>query len=1334
MVASTRLNALRELEEDTFLAVIGSIYTKNTNPVLIQALLDTGASGYAFIDFDFAQKNCIPMSLLSHPRTLEAFDGSSPSFGSITHIVRLNMSIGNHVENDMGLFVTRLSHHPIILGHPWLKKHNPTVDWASSTVIFDSKYCRRFCSPWGVVSAPTISPTTVSVSKVSFPSSFLPVQMKSRQETAVHGGLDNAAVESSRVSESTTSYESLPSSTSPSSTGSTMRLDIARIGAHPFHMLSKKPGHEIFTISLRDLDQTLTPPAPIKIKVDKDVNPATILPVEYHEFLDVFSRKESEVLPPHRPYDHKIELKPGCEPPCGPLYGMSREENLELRKYLEENLEKGFIRASKSPAASPVLFVKKPGGGLRFCVDYRGLNEITIKNRYPLPLISETLNRLSKAVIFSKLDIIAAFNRLRMAKGEEWKTAFRTRYGLFESLVLPFGLCNGPASFQAYINDTLREYLDIFCTAYLDDILIYSDSLEEHQGHVRIILDRLRQAGLQVDITKCEFHTKQVAYLGLIITDKGVRMDPSKIETIVNWPIPRNVKDVQSFLGFANFYRRFIENYSVMTQNLTRLTKKNVVWSWDALAQMAFDELRKAFTSDVVLAHYDPDRKIVVETDASDYVSAGILSQYDDNNVLRPIAFFSKKHAPAECNYEIYDKELMAIVRAFEQWRPELEGSALPIDVITDHKNLEYFMTTKQLSRRQARWSEFLSRFDFKILYRPGKYGEKPDALTRRSADLPLKGEVEDERIMYQSQVVLKPHNLTPGVHPKESQKLATALVANTLLSESKGATGGRSIQNVSKLRLSPITLEHDATETDPHDPNEVSLEQLWLQAKEHDTFEDEVLDLLKRGVRVSKKIPLAECEEKSGTLYFRERQYVPTYEPLRIRLLEECHLRIAAGHPGRGKTYALLSRHYWWPRMFDWVKRFVRNCHTCRRNKASRQTYQGWLRPLAPPEQRWQDISVDYVGPLQISEYQGVKYRYIMVVVDRLSKMRHIEPTRTMETEEACEIYYNRIWRYHGLFRSCVSDRGSQFVNHLWKRMCARLGINAKLSTAYHPETDGQTEKANGDMEQYLRSYVNYLQDDWAKWLAGAEFAANNADSVTTGCSLFLANYGQHPRMGFEPAGQLNHGLGQSERRQILQADAFVDRMQELNEYLHDAILIAQAEQEYHANNSRLPAPRYKIGDQVFLSAKNLRRARPTEKLDSKNVGPFEIERVLSSTVYKLKLPEEMQVHPVFHTNLLQPAPEDPFPGQYVEPRPPVVAEDGELEWYVDRILDSRQRKRQELQYLVLWETGEQTWTSWWNLSGSQDLVRLFHERYPTKPGPHPDSGLRSARPLRGR
>jgi hypothetical protein len=445
-----------------------------------------------------------------------------------------------------------------------------------------------------------------------------------------------------------------------------------------------------------------------------------------------------------------------------------------------------------------------------------------------------------------------------MAEGEEWKTAFRTHYRLFESLVMPFGLTNAPASFQHFINDVLRPYLDVFVTAYLDDILIYSDNLDEHHIHVQKVLQALSDADLHLKPEKCDFHRQEVKYLGFIISTDGTKMDTAKVSTIQEWLTPMNVKDVQSILGFANFYRRFIRGYSAIVAPLTHLTRKDTAFIWDTACTDSFATLKHAFTTAPILRHFNYDREAIVETDASDYVSAGILSQYDDEGILHPVAFFSKKHSPVQCNYEIYNKELMAIVRAFEEWRPELEGVSHPIKVLSDHKNLEYFMSTKLLNRGQTRWAEYLSHFNFKIVYRPGKARAKPDSLTRRSGDLPQGG---DDRLVEQHKAVLKPHNLSDELQLWESVLAAP-----------------RSARSQDILK---------ATQTDPFAPR--------------------IITALFEGKQHSREITLSECQVHNGCLYYQHRLYVPANDALQLRIIQNNHDGPAAGYPGRAKTFDLI-------------------------------------------------------------------------------------------------------------------------------------------------------------------------------------------------------------------------------------------------------------------------------------------------------------------------------------------------------------------------------------------------------------------------------------------
>jgi hypothetical protein len=303
--------------------------------------------------------------------------------------------------------------------------------------------------------------------------------------------------------------------------------------------------------------------------------PPTSVPAEYAEYADVFEAKNTQNLPLHRyGVDHEIPLVSGAKPVFGPIYNMSETELQTLKDYIDAIVAKGFIRPSKSPFGSPILFVKKPDGSLCLCVDYRKLNKITIKNRYALPLMSELFDHLKSAKYYTCLDLADVYNQLRVAPGDKYKTAFRTRYGHFEYLVMPFGLTNAPASFQAYANDCLRDFLDIFCIVYLDEVLIYSDTLEEHIVHVKQVLSRLRQYGLTCKLSKCEFHATTISFLSFIISPKGVAMEPDRVTTIMEWPVPIWVQDIQIFLGFANFYRRFINGYSRVTNPITFLIRK----------------------------------------------------------------------------------------------------------------------------------------------------------------------------------------------------------------------------------------------------------------------------------------------------------------------------------------------------------------------------------------------------------------------------------------------------------------------------------------------------------------------------------------------------------------------------------------------------------------------------------------------------------------------------------------------------------------------------------------------------------------------------------------
>ncbi|MBW0465084.1 hypothetical protein O181_004799 [Austropuccinia psidii MF-1] len=442
-----------------------------------------------------------------------------------------------------------------------------------------------------------------------------------------------------------------------------------------------------------------------------------VVPSVYHQYLDVFSKVKEEKIPPHFCCDNHIKLE-GSLPPVGVIYSLSNQESDTLRAYISENVEKGFIQPSSS-TGEPFLFVKKKDGGLRLCVDYHKLNSVTRKNKYPVPPMNQILNVFNGSSIFSRIDLRGAYRLLRIKEGDEHLTAFRTKYGSYEYLVMPFGLTNAPASFQNTVNDILQDLLDVYVVVYLDDIMVFSKSEEEHITHVSTVLSRLRANKLFAKASKCLFHVSSVEYLGYVVSSEGLKMDQAKVQQILNWPPPRNLKAHQSFLGFANFYHRFIKNYSKKISSLTSFLKKDSCF---------------------------PLNEEALKTDASNYALSAVLSQVTDSG-KHPVALDSLKLIPAELTYEINDKELLGIVWALKRWRVFLLSLSSPFEVLTDHSSLQYFMSSKVLTCFQARWAEFLSEFHFSITYHPGCLDTLPDALSCREDVYPERGSISSERI-----------------------------------------------------------------------------------------------------------------------------------------------------------------------------------------------------------------------------------------------------------------------------------------------------------------------------------------------------------------------------------------------------------------------------------------------------------------------------------------------------------------------------------------------------------------------------------------------------------
>jgi hypothetical protein len=1032
------------------------------------------------------------------------------------------------------------------------------------------------------------------------------------------------------------------------------------------------------------------------------------LPDALSSYQDVFEKDQATALPSHKLADHRIQIQEGKEPPYGPLYNLSERELRILRDYLRESLANGRIRHSNSPAGAPILFVPKKDGTLRLCVDYRGLNAVTIKDRCALPLINETLDRLTGARYYTTLDLKDAYHRLRIQAGDEWKTAFRTRYGHFEYLVMPFGLANAPATFQAFMNKTLAGLLDNVCVVYLDDILIYthSEDIEDHWRAVRAVLERLRSAELYANLSKCSFANKEVEFLGFVISTEGVSADRKKVATITDWPQPTSVREIQVFLGFANFYRRFIAGYAKITAPITELLKPAAAFIWTDAAQLAFDELKERFSSAPVLRHFDPTLPIRLETDASQFAIAGILSQLFEDR-WHPVAFSSRKLQPAERNWETYDQELLAIVFSFKSWRHYLEGAQHTIQVHTDHNNLRGIRAVQKLNPRQARWAVYLAAFDFEISHRQGTKNpadgpsRRPDYFTENEAVTKLLPTLQAKLAAVQAIRVEETSgargsttvNLTGAEDEESDGRIRSAAEPNP----AAVATG--CIQYVTRS-LARVQL----SETAPAESE--SLAEFICEAQRRDTFAMRYLagntqeDREKR----SRKDP-SWIIDQNGVLRFKGRIYIPPEQSIRQEIIKRSHDHPMAGHFGADRTHEILRRSYHWQHSRSNVDEYVKTCAICQRSKAPRHRPYGQLSSLPLPLRPFEELTMDFITGLPPAKRDGCAYDAILVIVDRYSKMaRYLPARKDWNAKDLAEHFFKSIcctnW---GVPKGIVSDRGPTFTSAFWGELCYQLQINRKLSSAFHPQTDGQTERQNQTLEHYLRCFCGDNPESWLGSLPVAEFAYNNTVHSSTGQTPFFVIQGMHPRMPEEAP--------EDERRKE-EVPAVAERMQRIRDArksLEERVLKAQEYQQRYYNKNHV-AITFKKNDMVLLSAKNLKFKEPSKKTAPKFIGPFKVRDTVGTQAYRLWLPTAYRIHDVFHVSLLKPYYHRPGEPEENSCNPEVLPEGDDEIFEVEKILDSR-KVQGKVQYLLRWKGWSEEWDSWADSEDFDDMSELLEE-----------------------
>ena len=1029
------------------------------------------------------------------------------------------------------------------------------------------------------------------------------------------------------------------------------------------------------------------------------------------EYRDVFRDELPKGPPPKREVAHSIEVQPGSEPTYRTPYRLRPAEQDELEEQVKDLLAQGFIRPSQSPYGAPVLFVPKKDGRWRMCIDYRALNRQTVKDRYPLPRIDTLLDRLGHARIFTKLDLASGYHQIAMEDDSIYRTAFTTSLGQWEFLVMPFGLCNAPATFQRLMNRVFETEINKFILVYLDDILIFSETVEDHWRHLETALERLRKARLYGRMRKCDFLKTRVDYLGYEVSEKGVHASPEKVKAVVNWPRPQSVHDIRSFLGLASYYRRFIHGFSQIAGPLTELTRSKAKWRWESAQENSFLALKISLATAPVLRLPDFEHQFVVTTDASD-VAIGAILQQDVGMGLQPIAFASRKLQQAEVRYSAYERELLGIVWALGQWKHYFQGPH-PIIIQTDHAPLRHLPNQASVNSRIWKWLSILQGYHIDIQHIPGKRNPA-DSLSRQSVEdaLVRKTSVHDANAAY-VQKLRVPENATDA----EIQSALTRLFSQNSETENQSVikmTVQDSVQVQENLlnQFKPENKGQDQVQES--DQSKISSENAKLAVLRSGVIIDEqfkrevhslllkespykeILEELSEG-RIEVQKNDEKYKMKRGMLVVHRkdqdveldywRTVIPDDIAVKNFVVTELHAVPYSLHPGVHRTLQKVRRHFYWKGMTGNVRQYVESCPICQTEKADHTLTRGKLQSTQIPDKKWSEVSLDFITDLPVTRS---KKDAILTVVDKATRMVHLIPCRkSITAAETAKLYWDNVVKLHGIPAILYSDRGTQFTSQFWKSLWELTGTQLRFSTAYHPQTQGVVERMNSVVGQMLRCIIHENRGSaWDSLLPTVELTINSLPNSSTGYSPFFLNYGYHPVLPVEM-------LRGDEEIKIEAVENFVLRVKnEWENAKKNLLKSVQKQQLYYNKKHRMIE--YEVGDLVLLSSRNLNFKNVPVKLQQKFVGPFEIVEKIGPQAYKLQLPENWNIHNVFHISLLKRWKTSMFQTTEEPTAAELNIEDRQKN-IIERILRKKKTGRgQPPAYLILWEgypPEEATW-----------------------------------------
>ena len=1027
------------------------------------------------------------------------------------------------------------------------------------------------------------------------------------------------------------------------------------------------------------------------------------------KFKGIYGPPPSE-LPPLRAVNHTIPLidpkarytsrPPRCAAALFPL----------LREKTERYTNAKWWVPAHGKGALPLLILTKPGKELkiRTVIDARERNANTVIDSTPLPNQDIIREAVASHPYVSIIDISDAYEQMRIVPEDVEKTFFSSPLGTYVSNVLQQGDCNGPSSWQRLMTYVFRDRIGVAVWVYLDDIYVFTNTVEQHEEALEYVLKCLTEEHLYISPKKLRPYAIRFNCLGHYRDEKGLHASADKLELIRKWPTPSNYHDVQRFLGLVEYISRFLPNVSAYTTPLSGMCSNGLPFVWRSLHDKCFEMIKVIAAKKLSLRPIDrtSPEPVWVVCDACPSGCGAYLGQGNDWKTMRPAGFMSKKFTDTQRSYFTYEHETLGVIEALKKWDDLLLG--LPeISIVTDHEALKTFMHKSHAGPRQIRWCQWLSRFRLKFIHIPGIQNRSADAMSRiyenpnskpgiddlSTVDLLIDPEGDDlpeqrlqEKKIHHLMAMTRAQVARDAAEPRDEEAVALAPLPREEPTAEPTAEARPTLEN------GELTVANSNASSPPapfvwqgeiEGEQRPTLEKLCRDGYPSDKVLQKILDRPGDHKLFEVKDGLIHYSPNSETramciphAEFRGRKVIEL-------VIDQVH-RIV-GHMGPRITTNYARRYFWWPTLGVDVKAFCNSCATCQATKTSNQRPQGLLHSLPIPTTPWSSIGMDFVGPFPLSN----DVDYIWVILCRLTSLVHLIPLQTTTTAaQLAPIFMNHIVRLHGLPETIVSDRDSKFTSRFWTETHRLLGIKLARSTAFHPQSNGASERMIRKVSQILRTVVQPDQLDWPKQLPMVEFAINSSVSESTGFAPFELTYGYLPKT--------IQSVGTSEFAGVQE---FADNAKELVMQAHDALIASRIRQTHNANNQRRPDDeRLQVGNKAYLSTENLNlpKAR-ARKLMPKYIGPYEIiscDREHSH--YTLELPEELlkrRIHPTFHAKLLKPAvPNDDarFPNReatfFYD-----FGDDPNREWLVDSIVDHTFTGNTII-FHVLWDTGEMT------------------------------------------